>query len=168
MSPTLKERGLHRVCKSGVGISGSISAFCSSYLAKNDKNPPTSPYWSSRSGVKFLILQRGKIRLWGVKRFGYSHRVNTQEVQVRPLGWEDPLEEGMAIHLYSLPEKSHGPSSLVGYGPKGGKESDTTERLKHKQRVQKQLNRNMTSKFLTVLFSKTNGKNSSKCKHSWK
>ena len=28
----------------GVRISGSISAFCLSYLAKNDKNPPTSPY----------------------------------------------------------------------------------------------------------------------------
>ena len=82
------------------------------------------------------------------------------------MGWEDPLEEDMAIHLYSLPDKSHGLNCLVGYGPKGGKESDTTERLKHKQRVQKQLNRNMTSKPLTVLFSKTNRKNSSKCKHA--
>ena len=67
MSPTLKERGLRRVRISGVGNSGCNSAFCLSYLAKNDKNPPTSPYWRSRSGVTFLILQRGKIRLWEVR-----------------------------------------------------------------------------------------------------
>ena len=30
-----------------------------------------------------------------------------------------------------LPEKSHGQRSLAGYSPKGCKESDTTERLKH-------------------------------------
>ena len=28
-----------------------------------------------------------------------------QEMQVRSLGWEDPLEEGMAMHLYPCLEK---------------------------------------------------------------
>ena len=38
-------------------------------------------------------------------------------MQVQHLGWEDPLEELAAPS--SLPEKSHGQRSLVGYSPKG-------------------------------------------------
>ena len=53
------------------------------------------------------------------------------------LGWEDPLEEGMATHssilffFFSLPysclENPHGQRSLVGCNPRGHKESDMTE-----------------------------------------
>ena len=44
---------------------------------------------------------------------------------VRPLGWEDPPEEGMATTTpVSLPGGSYGQRSLVGYSPWGGKESD--------------------------------------------
>ena len=43
------------------------------------------------------------------------------------LGWEDPLEEGMATHSSFLPGEAHGQRSLVGYSPKGRKESDMTE-----------------------------------------
>ena len=44
-----------------------------------------------------------------------------RETWVRFLGWEDPLEEGMATHcIYSC---------LAGYGPRGREESDTTEQL---------------------------------------
>ena len=42
-------------------------------------------------------------------------------------GREDPLEEGMATHSSILAGKSHGQRSLVGYSPRGRKESDTTE-----------------------------------------
>ena len=55
-----------------------------------------------------------------------------QGTQVRFLGQEDPLEEGMAIHLFMLvflPGESHGQRSLVGYSPWGCKQSDTTEQL---------------------------------------
>ena len=38
------------------------------------------------------------------------------------LGWEDPLEEGMATHSSILPGESHGQRSLVGYGTKDHKE----------------------------------------------
>ena len=38
-----------------------------------------------------------------------------QETQVRSLGWEDPLEKGMATTLGFLPGKSHGQQRLVGY-----------------------------------------------------
>ena len=54
-----------------------------------------------------------------------------QETRVRPLGWEHPLEEGMATHSsgFCLPGKSHGQRSLVVYNPWGCKESDMTEQL---------------------------------------
>ena len=47
----------------------------------------------------------------------------TEEVWLQSLGWEDPLEEGMA----TLPGGSHGQRSLVGCRPWGHKESGTTE-----------------------------------------
>ena len=53
-----------------------------------------------------------------------------RETWVRSLGWEDPLEEGMATHSSVLAWRSaHGQRSLAGYSPWGHKESDTTERL---------------------------------------
>ena len=52
-----------------------------------------------------------------------------QETRARPLGWEDPLEEDMATHSSTLPGKSHGQWSLVGYSPRGHKESDRSEQL---------------------------------------
>ena len=45
----------------------------------------------------------------------------TQEVWVQSLGWEDPLEEGMATHSIILARESHGQrsqsvgSQTVGY-----------------------------------------------------
>ena len=52
-----------------------------------------------------------------------------QETWVQSLGWEDPLEKEMATSPVFLPGESHGRMSLVGYSPRGHKESDTTERL---------------------------------------
>ena len=51
---------------------------------------------------------------------------------VRSLGWEDPLEEGMATPPVFLPGESHGQGSPVGYSPQGHKELDTTEQLHFK------------------------------------
>jgi len=42
-----------------------------------------------------------------------------QEDWVQSLGWEDPLEEGMATHSSILARKSHGQRSLVGPSPRG-------------------------------------------------
>ena len=50
-----------------------------------------------------------------------------QETRVRFLGWEDPLEKEMAAHSSILAWKIHGLWSLVGYCPRGCKESDMTE-----------------------------------------
>ena len=47
---------------------------------------------------------------------------------VQSLGWEDPLEEGMATHSsIVMPGEPHGQRSPVVYSPQGRKESDTTE-----------------------------------------
>ena len=52
-----------------------------------------------------------------------------QETQVQSLGWEDPLEKGMATHSSMC--LFHRQSSLVSYSPWGSKESDMTEQLTH-------------------------------------
>ena len=57
-----------------------------------------------------------------------------QETQVQSLGWEDPLERGMATHSVFLPGKSHGQRSLVGYSPWGRK------RVRHDLATQQQQN----------------------------
>ena len=53
----------------------------------------------------------------------------TEEMQARFLGWEDPLGESMVTHSSILAWRIHGPRSLVDYSPKGRKELGTTERL---------------------------------------
>ena len=50
-----------------------------------------------------------------------------KETQVQPLGWDDLLEKEMAIRSSILPGKPHGRRIMVGYGPWGRRESDTTE-----------------------------------------
>ena len=52
-----------------------------------------------------------------------------QGTQVRPLGWEAPLEKGMAPTPVFLPGELHEQRSLVGYSPWGHKELDATKQL---------------------------------------
>ena len=52
-----------------------------------------------------------------------------QESQVLSLSLEDPLEKGMATTPVSLPGKSHGQRSLVGYIHGVTKELDMTKGL---------------------------------------
>ena len=52
-----------------------------------------------------------------------------QETWVRSLGWGDPWRRAWQPILVFLPGEFHGWSSLVGYSPRGHKESDTTEQL---------------------------------------
>ena len=55
--------------------------------------------------------------------------------QVQSLGWEDPLQKGMATHYIFLPGESHRQMSLVGYSPWVPKELDTTEQINHNSYV---------------------------------
>ena len=50
-----------------------------------------------------------------------------QEMQVRSLGWKDPLGDSMAAHSSSLAWRIPWSRILVGYSPWGCKESDMTE-----------------------------------------
>ena len=53
-----------------------------------------------------------------------------QETQVRPPGWEDPLDKGMVTYYTNLvfvPGEFHRQRNLVGYSPWSCKELDTTE-----------------------------------------
>ena len=47
------------------------------------------------------------------------------ETQVQSLGWEDPLEKGMATHSKILAWRIPWTESLAGYSPVGSKKSDT-------------------------------------------
>ena len=52
-----------------------------------------------------------------------------EEIWVRSLGWEGPLEGGHGHPLqYSCLENPHGQRTLAGYSPRGHKELDTAER----------------------------------------
>ena len=53
----------------------------------------------------------------------------TQEIQVRSLSQEDPLEEEMAIHSSILAWETPWTEDLVGYSPWGCKESQSQTRL---------------------------------------
>ena len=55
-----------------------------------------------------------------------------QETRVRSLGQEDPWRRKWQPTPVCLPGESHGQGSLVGYSLWGRKESDTAERLTHK------------------------------------
>ena len=51
----------------------------------------------------------------------------TQETQVRSLGWEEPWRRAWQPTSVTLPRESHGQRSLAGCSPWGDKELDTTE-----------------------------------------
>ena len=53
------------------------------------------------------------------------------EIQVQSLGWEDPLEKGMAIHSSKLAWRIPWTEKPGSYSPWGRKELDMTERLTH-------------------------------------
>ena len=55
----------------------------------------------------------------------------TEETQAPSLSWEDPLGSAWQPTPVFLPGESHGQRSLVGYGPQGCKELDTTEATEH-------------------------------------
>ena len=52
-------------------------------------------------------------------------------MQVRSLGWEDPLEEGMATHSSILAWRIPRTEEPGGYSPWHHRESDTTEVTEH-------------------------------------
>jgi len=56
-----------------------------------------------------------------------------QETWVQTLGWEDPLEKGMATHSSTLAWIILWTEELASYSPQGFTESDMTEATKQQQ-----------------------------------
>ena len=52
--------------------------------------------------------------------------LSVQETWVQSLSWEDPLEKEIATHSSIFVWKMRGQGGLVGYSPRGHKESDMT------------------------------------------
>ena len=79
---------------------------------------------------KSLCFLRGSLYSQIARGLGVSRLCAMRETWVRSLGWEDPLEEGMATHSSILAWRiPYGQRSLEGYSPWGRKESDTIEQL---------------------------------------
>ena len=60
-----------------------------------------------------------------------AYQYRRLERWVRSLGWEDPLEDGMAIHPRILAWRIPWTASLVGYSPQGCKELGMSEATQH-------------------------------------
>ena len=56
-------------------------------------------------------------------------RPGMQETQVQCLGWEDPWRRKWQPTPVFVPEEFHRQRGLMGYSPRGCKESDMTEQL---------------------------------------
>ena len=57
--------------------------------------------------------------------------LETQEMWVQSLGWEDPLEEGVATHSSILAWRIPWMEEPGGLSPKDSKEQDTNEATEH-------------------------------------
>ena len=75
------------------------------------------------SPINLLRIRVSLVAQW------YRTCLPMQETQVRSLGWEVPLEKGMATHSCILVWESHGQRSLWATVHGVAKESDTTEQL---------------------------------------
>ena len=112
----------------------------------NPKNPPlyecTALYWFVSWGTS------GLFQLWGLYELCcYEHLWTAfcmdmlsvglprwrsgrcRRHGVPSLGWEDPLEEGVATHSSIPAWRISRTESLAGYSPRGRQESDTTDQL---------------------------------------
>ena len=103
-------------------------------------------WWTGRPGV-LQFMGVAKIRTWlsDWTELNWTERLERaslvaemiknlptmQESQFWSLGWEDPLEEGMATHTSILAWRIPWMRSLTGYSPWGCKELDMTEQLTH-------------------------------------
>ena len=79
-----------------------------------------------------MVSQRRTIVFSGSSQVAQCYRIHlpmqeTQEMQVRSLNQEVPWKRKWQCTPVFLPGESHGPRSLPGYSPQGGKESDVTK-----------------------------------------
>ena len=109
-------------------MSGNSVFIISLILSPPVKTSQLTKYLSANCVISYLTgpmeWQRASLVAQTVKNLPAM-----RETWVWSLGWEDPLEEGMATHSHSCLENPHGQRSLADYSPWCHKESDTTEQL---------------------------------------
>ena len=75
-----------------------------------------------RDELTAVSLENSKHQMWGFAGGSVVKNLHSvQEMQVRSLDQEDPLEKEVATRSSVLAGKSHGQRSLAGYSPQGGK-----------------------------------------------
>ena len=84
--------------------------------------------WKPDKGSPSLIVQRGGSWASLVAQM-VKNLPAMRETWVQTLGWEDPLEKGMATQSSILAWRSPWTEDLVGYSPWSCKELDMTEHL---------------------------------------
>ena len=77
-------------------------------------------YFSQFHAIKVYLVFKPEPRASLVAQWSRIH-LPMQEMRVRSLGWEAPLEKEMVTHSSILAGKSHGQRSLVGCSPRGRK-----------------------------------------------
>ena len=86
-----------------------------------------------KSACAVICLVHGISSIWAsLVAQTVKNLPTTWEAWAPSLGWEDPLEEGMATRSCLLAWGSHGQRSLVSYKPWGCTDLGTTEWLTHK------------------------------------
>ena len=96
--------------------------------------PTMSPFWPNPTLLFVLLCVLSLFSVQAPRVSLVAQMVKNlpamQEMHVWSLGWENPLEKGMATHSNNPSlENPHGQRSLAGYSPQSCKESDTTEQL---------------------------------------
>ena len=82
--------------------------------------------------TSYFILEYGLLTWASLVAQMVKNLSAMQKTRVQSLGWEDPQEKEWLPTPVFLPGESQEQRSLVGYGPWGHKESDTTEWLSSK------------------------------------
>ena len=74
----------------------------------------TTGDWLQRTGLPFGVFKGSLLFYWASLMAQMVKNLPAkQEMQVRSLGWENPLEEGMATHSSILPGECHRQRSLA-------------------------------------------------------
>ena len=79
--------------------------------------PGGLPFMGSQSRTRLKSLSSSSSSMTSLIAQSVKKLPAVQETWVRFLGWEDPLEKGMATHSTIVAWRSHGQGSLVSYSP---------------------------------------------------
>ena len=115
-------------CVSHSDVSNSATPWTVAHQAPLSMKFSRQEYWSGLpipAVSSYMITNWTNHHLTALVAQTVKHLSTMRENQVRSLGWEDPLEEEMAIYSSILTWKSHG--QKTSHSPRGSKEWGNTE-----------------------------------------